>query len=81
MEQNYKSASDLINDPQFLNDYVYNNATIRENIIRDYLSNLTNVAPTRVMSNISSSIPVSPPNIPTTIQEAGNLAKNIIKKI
>lgn len=81
LEQNYKSASDLINDQQFLNDYIYNNSTIRENIIRDYLSNLTNVAPTRVMSNISSSIPVSPPNIPTTIQEAGKLAKNIIKKI
>jgi hypothetical protein len=81
LEQNYKSASDLIADPQFLNDYIYTNSTIRENIIRDYLSNLTNIAPTRVMSNISSSIPVSPPNIPTTIQEAGKLAKNIVKKI
>ena len=81
LEQNYKSASDLIADQQFLNDYIYSNSTIRDNIIRDYLSNLTNVAPTRVMSNISSSIPVSPPNIPTTIQEAGKLAKNIIKKI
>ena len=37
LEQNYKSASDLMVDPQFLNDYVYTNSTIRENIIRDYL--------------------------------------------
>ena len=43
LEQNYKSASDLIADPQFLNDYVYTNSTIRENIIRDYLSNFTNI--------------------------------------
>lgn len=81
LSQNYKSASDLISDEQFLQDYIYNNSSIRENIIRDYLTNLTNVTPTRVMSNISGSIPISPPNIPTTIQEAGNLAKNIIKKI
>ncbi|MBO5910342.1 MAG: hypothetical protein J6Q15_02410 [Clostridia bacterium] len=81
LERNYKSASDLIKDEQFLQDYVYNNDTIRENIIRDYLTNLTNTTPTRVMSNISSSIPISPPNIPATIQEAGKLAKNIIKKI
>ena len=33
------------------------------------------------MSNISGSIPMSPPNSPTNIKEAGDLAKNIIKKI
>jgi hypothetical protein len=81
LERNYKSASDLINDQHFLQEYVYSNNNIRENIIRDYLTSLTNVTPTRVMSNISSSIPISPPNIPTTIQDAGKLAKNIIKKI
>jgi len=81
LEQNYKSASDLINDEQFLQQYVYSNSNIRENIIRDYLTNLKNTTPTRVMSNISSAIPISPPNIPSTIQEAGKLAKNIIKKI
>lgn len=81
LASNYRSASDLINDEAFLNAYVYNNQTIKENIVREYLSNLTNISPTRVMSNISSSIPVSPPNVPSTIQEAGNLAKNIIKKI
>ena len=81
LEQNYKSASDLINDEQFLQQYVYSNSNIRENIIRDYLTNLKNTTPTRVMSNISSAIPISPPNIPSTIQEAGKLAKNIIKKV
>ena len=81
LSSNYKSASDLIMDENFLNNYVYNNQAIRENIIREYLSNLTNIAPTRVMSNISSSIPISPPNVPTTIKEAGKLAKNIIKQI
>ena len=81
LSSTYKSASDYVDDQEFLNNYIYNNAEIRDNIIRDYLSKLTNIAPTRVMSNISSSIPVSPPNIPTTIKDAGNLAKNIIKQI
>ncbi len=81
LSSKYKSASDLVMDEKFLSDYIYSNQTIKDNIIRDYLSQLTNVTPTRVMSNISGSIPVSPPNIPTTIKEAGNLAKNIIKKI
>lgn len=81
LEKNYKSANEYIEDEQFLTEFVYNNPTIRENIIRDYLANLTNVSPVRVASNISSSIPISPPNIPTTIKEAGNLAKNIIKQV
>ena len=81
LEKNYKSANQYIEDEQFLNEYVYNNQTVRENIIRDYLANLTSTSPVRVVSNISGSIPVSPPNTPTTIKEAGRLAKNIIKQV
>ncbi|MBQ7880311.1 MAG: hypothetical protein IJ358_00490 [Clostridia bacterium] len=81
LEKNYKSATEYMEDEQFLNSYVYNNQTIRDNIIRDYLANLTNATPVRVVSNISSSIPLSPPNNPSTIQEAGKLAKNIIKQV
>ena len=81
LEKNYKTANEYISDEQFLTNFVYNNKTIRDNIIREYLANLTNVAPVRVASNISSSIPISPPNVPETIQEAGRLAKNIIKQI
>ena len=81
VQTNYKSANDYINDEEFLNNYVYQNQTIRDNIIRDYLANLTNTKPVKVVSNISSSIPIAPPNVPNTIQEAGKLAKNIIKQI
>ena len=81
LEKNYKSVNDYMSDEQFLNNYIYNNQTIRDNIIRDYLANLTNTTPVRVVSNISSSIPLSPPNTPNTIQEAGRLAKNIIKQV
>lgn len=81
LEKEYKTAVEYANDQDFLNSYVYNNQTIRDNIIRDYLANLTNSTPIKVSSNISSSIPLSPPNVPLTIQDAGKLAKNIIKQI
>ena len=77
----YKTADDYAVDEQFLNQFVYNNPTIKDNIIREYLLGLTNATPVKVVSNLSSSIPVSPPNIPATIEEAGKLAKNIIKQI
>ena len=81
LEMTYRSANDYMNDEDFLKTHVYNNQTIKDNIIREYLANLTNTSPVRVVSNISSSIPISPPNIPATIQEAGKLAKNIIKQV
>lgn len=77
----YKTADDYAADEQFLNNFVYNNPTIKDNIIREYLSGLTNITPVKVVSNLSSSIPISPPNVPATIEEAGKLAKNIIKQI
>lgn len=81
LENSYRSANEYAEDDEFLKTYVYNNQAIKDNIIREYLANLTNTSPVRVVSNISSSIPVSPPNTPATIQEAGKLAKNIIKQV
>ena len=81
LASSYKTADDYAVDEQFLNQFVYSNPAIKDNIIREYLSGLTSTSPVRVVSNLSSSIPVSPPNIPSTIEEAGKLAKNIIKQI
>lgn len=78
ISKNYKSAVDFVKDGEFLNNYIYNNQTIKEKIIKDYLSNLTQNSPIK-LSNSASSISLCPPNTPTTIQEAGKLAKNIIK--
>ena len=80
LERSYKTPEEYASNEEFLQTYVYNNQQIKDNIIRDYLANLTNAAPVKVVSNISSSIPLSPPNVPSTIQEAGRIAKNIIKQ-
>jgi len=81
LARNYKSPNQYIEDEEFVKQYIYNNQQIRDNIIREYLTDLTNTSPVKVVSNISGSIPISPPNVPATIQDAGKLAKNIIKQI
>ena len=75
----YKSAEDYVKDDEFLNNYIYSNKEIKDNIIKDYLSKLTQTSPI-TMNSSSSSISLTPPKVPTTIKEAGNLAKSIIKQ-
>lgn len=75
----YKSAEDYSKDSEFLNNFIYSNKEIKDNIIKDYLSKLTQDSPIKV-DNSGTSISLSPPKQPTTIQEAGKLAKSIIKQ-
>jgi predicted nuclease with TOPRIM domain len=75
---NYKSAGDYATDDEFLNNYIYSNADIKDKIVKDYLSNLTQNSPIKV--DMSATIPLTPPRIPTTIAEAGKIAKSIIKQ-
>lgn len=75
----YKTAEDYSKDSDFLNNYIYSNQEIKDNIIKDYLSKLTQNSPIKV-NNGGSSITLTPPNVPTNIKEAGRLAKSIIKQ-
>lgn len=79
ISNNYKRAEDYATDSEFLNNYIYSNQDIKDKIVRDYLSRITQTSPIGVMSH-ASSIPLTPPKVPTTIAEAGRLAKNIIKE-
>lgn len=76
-----KTPNDMLNDQEFLTSFVYNNESIKEHIITDYLSKLKDTAPIKVSSNFTSNILMSPPNTCKTITEAGRVAKNIIKQI
>lgn len=74
-----KTAEGFISDEEFLNNYVYNNAQIKDRIVKDYLSKLTQELPIKVETSMAN-IPLAPPRVPTTIKEAGRLAKTIIKQ-
>ena len=79
LTQNYKSAENYASDEEFLNKYIYSNQGIRERIVKDYLSKITQNSPIKAESSLSS-ITLTPPSVPTTISEAGKLAKSIIKQ-
>lgn len=79
LASNYKSAKDYATDTEFLNNYIFNNQEIKEKIVKDYLGKITQNSPIKVDGS-TSSISLSPPSVPTTIQEAGRLAKSIIKQ-
>ncbi len=76
---NYKSATDFINDEEFLNNYIYSNKQIQDKIVKDYLKNVTQNSPIKISSS-ANNISLTPPSVPNTIREAGNVAKSIIKQ-
>lgn len=76
---NYKRPEDYAKDSEFLNNYIFSNQEIKDKIVKDYLSKITQNSPIKVDVS-SSNIPLSPPRVPTTIQEAGRMAKSIIKQ-
>ena len=79
LSNNYKKPEDYVNDDEFLNNYIFSNKDIKDKIVKDYLSNITQNSPIKIDKS-GSSISLTPPKQPTTIQEAGRLAKSIIKQ-
>ena len=70
---NFKTKDEMINDDNFVNNYVLTNGKIREKIINDYLSQVmaNKVAP--LISNGSgANVMVTPKSKPSTLKEAGS---------
>ena len=78
LSNNYKTAEFYAEDDEFLNNYIFTNKQVKDRILKDYLSNITQNSPIKVDKS-GSSITLTPPKQPTTIAEAGKLAKSIIK--
>lgn len=78
LSNNYKTPEQYVRDSEFLNNYIFSNKEIKDKIIKDYLSNITQNSPIKIDKS-GSSISLTPPKQPTTIQEAGKLAKTIVK--
>ena len=75
----YKTAEDFSKDDEFLNNFIYSNQEIKDKIVKDYLSRITQSSPIKVDGG-ASSITLTPPKTPKTISEANKLAKSIIKQ-
>lgn len=79
ISKSYKSAEEYSRDDEFLNNYIFSNQEIKDKIVKDYLSKITQNSPIKVEGG-SGTISLSPPNVPKTLNEAGRLAKSIIKQ-
>lgn len=78
--KNQVKPADLLNDPKHLED-IYNNETIKEKIISNYLQNVNqNKTNLRFISGEPNSIsPTRPASKPKTIQEASNILKKLLQ--
>ena len=50
----YKTAKEFSQDDEFLNNYVFSNQEIKDKIVKDYLSKITQNSPIKVESGASS---------------------------
>lgn len=79
ISKTYKTPDEYVKDSEFLNNYIFSNQEIKDKIVKDYLSKIAQTSPIKV-ENGGGSISLTPPKVPTTIKEAGRLAKSIIKQ-
>ena len=81
LDENYKTKEELINDSDFLNEFVFNNDQIKNKIIEDYINNLSNNNTVSLMSTTSGTSSVSSPKfMPKNLKEAGRYAEQILRK-
>lgn len=78
----YQDPSQLLQDEEFVNQNILQNEEIRNKIIQDYLSQLKKGTPPASIGTgpVSGSTPVTPPNRPTTMEEANKMALELFNK-
>ena len=79
LNNKYQTAEQLINDEQFIENVIINNQQIKQRIINNYLSEITNNKTVPLMGNGGGNIPLSKTSKPTTLKEAGLVAKALLK--
>jgi len=81
LKQNRVEPASLVDDQQFLDNYVYSNDKIKQRIIEDYILSLNNSPKQpRFISGEPSTISVSKPsNKPQTLKEASNILKKLLQ--
>lgn len=79
LAKNYKSAQQLINDEEFVKNYVLNNEEIKQIIINDYLAKVCKNQQTPLIMNNGGAYTIMPNSKPKTLQEANMLATYCLK--
>ena len=72
------SETDLANDENFLENYIYNNQKIKDEIIKKYIQEKEK-APFVITNTKGASLSITPKQRPSTIDEAKNIVKEMFK--
>lgn len=75
----YKTNEELMEDENFISEYVLKNKKVKEKIINEYLNEITNKRAVPLMSDGGGNSSVLSKNKPSNITEAGKLAKALFK--
>lgn len=75
----YKNKAELLEDEDFVNNYIISNSKIQEKIINNYISKLNSNTPKVITSSHLSSVGLTPLKKPTTLDEARLMAKEMFK--
>ena len=76
----YIPKQNLLEDEDFINNYILTNEKINEKIISNYIKKLNNNIPKVIASSHLSSVGLTPNKKPTTLAEARVLANNMFKQ-
>lgn len=75
----FKSNEQILNDADFVENYILNNKTIKDKILSEYLNEIVSNRPTTLMDmSGGANVMLTPVNKPKTIKEAGNYLASII---
>lgn len=76
VKENFKSPQSLVEDENFINNYIVNNKIIKEKILNDYFNQVNfEKSPTLIATNSGAASVLTPKQKPKNIAEAGQLAK------
>lgn len=78
LDNKYKPADEIIKDDNFINQVVLKDKNIREKIIEDYLSEISNKKTVPLMSRQGESL-LTPNSKPKNLEDAGRVAKALFK--
>lgn len=76
----YIPKQNLLDDEDFINNYILTNEKIKEKIITNYIKNLNSNTPKVIASSHLSSVGLTPNKKPANLEEARLLAKNLFNK-